>query len=784
MTIKEVISGFQQEKKEAVTSRFPCRAIMVKNVKQYCELLSELKKISDIRIVQVSELFSNADVMPRFENLNASQYQNQWIILTGISEYLRLFSQIEQTDRRFANLWSYQAPASSTGRIIIPLWGCEAQWFDSALNLTRDLRQQDFYFDCSDSDAPEQIMNIMVLSGVFEKYIAKLDALQGELKIGLQDWFDYWTDPSPDEQNFVLLTKRCNSIVTTNGNVSIHVITDMLAFIKGHMPGAGILTAENCTADMQNILLDYALKGTSLDMALLKILNVSVFSGVDIMGKWKYMSMSHKQFVSLWLNMHPDGSYTNHCFRNAKIINDVSDAIMLEIFNMHRDKPEWIDEYHQLMSIMSIEPDERFFEELDKIPVYETRLDFINGTSKKERIYLIRMVGKWIKADYEQVATNTKLRQIYPELFFYLSHDVYQEDADIKDYMSRYKAHKLENTLPEDEDVYFAGFQTDVYNNRYSILADNIDSDTIILWIDALGVEWLSLLKWTIAENCDGTIFSVSVGQANLPTETYFNNLWSNMDIPHSKLDKLDKLAHKGVIDEPDYYACIEEQLSFVAGVNKHIADLLKKYHRVIVTGDHGTSRIAARFFHVKDGFSAPKDATVCSHGRYCKVVGEVSYPTTNTITIRHDGSQYIVYSNYNHFKQSGFAAGADDDNAIYGEVHGGATPEEMLVPVIVIDSKINAPLVGTWEKASVKIMMKKARLSLSFNKPVQKLQLKIAGIDADVTSTDDSKRWNAVIPDIKQGTYTAHVLANNILVEMPEITILPALGGGDGDLP
>ena len=63
------------------------------------------------------------------------------------SEYLRLFSKKEQLDRRFASLWSYQAPASSTGRIIIPLWGCEAQWFDSALNLTGDLRQQDFYYD-------------------------------------------------------------------------------------------------------------------------------------------------------------------------------------------------------------------------------------------------------------------------------------------------------------------------------------------------------------------------------------------------------------------------------------------------------------------------------------------------------------------------------------------------------------------------------------------------------------------------------------------------------------
>lgn len=784
MTIKEVVSGFQREKQEAVTSRFPCRAIMVKNVKQYCELLSELKKISDIRIVQVSELFSNADVMPRFENLKAPQYQNQWVILTGISEYLRLFSKKEQLDRRFASLWSYQAPASSTGRIIIPLWGCEAQWFDSALNLTGDLRQQDFYYDCSAPNEPEQKMNLMILSGVFEKYVAKLDALQGTLKIGLQDWFDYWTDPSADQENFVLLTKRCNSIVTTNGNVSIHMVADTLAFIKEHMPGAEILTEENCTADMQNILLDYALKGMALDAALLKVLNVSIFSGVDIMGKWKNMPESYKQFVELWLNMHPEDSYTNHCFRNARNIGEIPDAIMLEIFNVRQDKPEWVDEYHQLMSVMAIEPDERFFDELDKIPVYETRLDFVTGNSKKERIYLIRMVGKWMKVDYEQVSASTKLRQIYPELFFYLNHTIHQKDVDIKGYMSRYKAHKLENTLPEDDDVYFAGFQTDVYDNRYSILADNVDSDTVILWIDALGVEWLPLLNWSITENCDGTISSTSVGQASLPTETCYNDLWNSMDTPYRKLDKLDKLAHKGVIDEPDYYACIEEQLSFVAGVHKHINDLLKKHHRVIVTGDHGTSRLAARFFHVKDGFSAPKNATVCSHGRYCKVAENVGYAMTNTRMFkRADGMQYIVYTNYDHFKQSGFAAGEDDDNAIYGEVHGGATPEEMLVPIIVIDSNIDTPLSGTWEKNSVKIFMKKARLSLSFNKPVQKLQVKVAGIDADVASSDGGNRWSVTIPGIKNGTYTAHVLANNIIVEMPAITILSALGG-DGDLP
>lgn len=784
MTIQEVVAGFQREKQEAVASRFPCRAIMVKNVKQYCELLSELKKISDIRTIQVSELFSNADVMPRFENLKAPQYQNQWVILTGVSEYLRLFSKKEQTDRRFANLWSYQAPASSKGRIIIPLWGCEAQWFDSALNFTGDLRQQDFYYDCSDVDEPEQTMKLMILSGAFEKYVSKLDILQGELKIGLQDWFDYWTDPSVDEENFVLLTKRCNSVVTTNGNVAIHVITDTLAFIKEHMPGAEILTPQNCTVDMQSILLDYSLKGMTLDAALLKILNVSIFSGVDVMGKWKNMPESHKQFVELWLNMHPEDSYTSHCFRNVKNICDIPNAVMLEIFNVRQDRPEWIDEFHQLMAVMSIEPDDRFFEELDKIPVYETRLDFMTGNSKKERIYLIRMVGKWMKSDYEQVSSCEKLRQVYPELFFYLSHAVHQENADLKGYLARYKAHKLENTLPADEDVYFAGFQTDVYDNRYSVLADNIDGDTIILWIDALGVEWLPLLSWTIKEHCDGKIVSTSVGQAILPTETCYNDLWSRMDTPYSKLDKLDKLAHKGVVDEPDYYACIEEQLSFVAGAHKHITGLLKKHHRVIITGDHGTSRLAARLFHVKDGFSAPKGATVCSHGRYCKSVEAAGYTMPNTRVFKGaDGMQYVVFTNYDHFKQSGFAAGADDDNAIYGEVHGGATPEEMLVPVIVIDSNFEMPLSATWEKNGVKIMMKKARLSLTFNKPVQKLQVKVAGIDAEVSTSDGGKRWSVVVPGIKQGTYTAHVLANNILVDMSDVTILSAIGG-DGDLP
>ena len=785
MTIKKLVAMFQKEKQEEVPSRFPCRAVMVRNVEEYCALLYELKKINDIRVVQTSELFSNIDVMPRYSNLMVSKYQDEWLILTGVSEYLRLFSKKEEEDGRFASLWGYQAPASSKGRIIIPLWGCEAQWFDSKLKLNRDLRQQEFFFDCSSHEAVDQKMNLLILSGAFEQYVAKLDAIQGDLKIGLQDWFDYWTAPSPESTNFVLLTKRCNTIKPIDdGTISIRVITDTFSFVREHMEGAEILANFGYTEDMLDELLDYALKGKNLDQALLSILNVATFSGVDIMGKWKTMSMNHKRFVSLWFSLHQDGSYTCHCFNQAKGVSDIENCIMHEIFKVGLDKPEWINEFRQLMVMMALTPDDQFFEELDSIPVYETRLDFLSGSSRGERIYLLRMVGKWMRTDYCQVANCDKLEGIYPELFHYLSNNGHANDEAISNYMSRYKAYKLENTLPVDEDVFFPGIQVDSYDNRYSVLSDSIDDQTIILWVDALGVEWLPLLQWTVTQNCDGKLARLEVVQANLPTETCFNDIWKDMSTPHIKLDKLDKLAHKGVIDEPDYYACIEEQLTFISGIYKHVSTLLKTYQRVIITGDHGTSRLAARFFHTRDGWAVPQDAGVCSHGRYCKLGKESIVVTPNVRIVKHaDGTRFAVHANYDHFKQSGFAAGADDEVAIYGEVHGGASPEEVLVPVVVFDSNVEIPLTAEWETSTVKIQMKKARLTLKFNKPVKNVQVNIAGIDAEVTPVGNSTRWNVVAANIKPDRYTAQVHADKKIVIVPDVTIRSAIGG-DGDLP
>lgn len=92
MTIQEVIGKLQAEKQNRLpgTVSLPCyygahnRAVF--------RLLEELKNLGDISMVPIDTLFSGADVMPNYESLTGKEYQDKWLILPGVSEYLRLFT--------------------------------------------------------------------------------------------------------------------------------------------------------------------------------------------------------------------------------------------------------------------------------------------------------------------------------------------------------------------------------------------------------------------------------------------------------------------------------------------------------------------------------------------------------------------------------------------------------------------------------------------------------------------------------------------------------------------
>ena len=785
MTIQEAIGKLQEEKQYHLPARFHCRVILVRTIEQYSLILAELKKLGDISVFSVDDLFAGADVMPNFEKLTEKEYQDKWLILPGVSEYLRLFHASEETAQRFGSLWHYQWDASTTGRILIPLWGCDTLWHDSALRLCDDARQKSFVFDCSDSGDPQR-MNIQVLSGDFEQYMTELQTSHGYVSYGLKEWYSYWYEPQPNALDHLILTKRFRSIKPTDGDIQIHVVRDTMSFVRENIAGGSALDKDNCPKEAQESLFPYALEGKPLDHAILAALNTQVFQPLDIMGKWETMSTGQKQLVFLWYNLHPDESYLGHCVGLSKSIHDLTNHLLSAVFATRASHAEWVAESQAFIAAVPITKNDEYFALLDEIPSLEERLGYLSAETIRERIYILHLVGKWLRADRDAVMQSQKLRDTYPALYAYLAGN-YPDEA-LNQYFGKYKTYKLSNTLPADEESYFAGFDAELYDNRYAALCDGVvDGETFVLWIDALGAEWMPLLEWALENSSEGIVSSARVVQALLPSETKFNDLWNSMAVPSEKYDKLDKLAHKGVIDDKDYYACVEEQIRFVSDVAGTVDKHLKHYARVLITGDHGTSRLAARFFHKRDAMPLPDNAESGSHGRFC-MINENTPPMAaiQKAVKDSDGNRYLVFSNYDHYAKSGFAAGADDDVPIYGEIHGGASPEEMLVPVFAVNSRYGIPLTAKWNMPdnSVKISNKRAKCQLQFSKPVSSVQANIGELKAEsASSMIPSKEWTVTFSGLKVNKptqFSVSLLADGTLISIDPIEVKPALGGDD----
>ncbi len=786
MLVQEVISKLQKEKQQRVPSRFHCRAIMVDNILQYNQLITLLKTIPEIIIFPIDELFSGTDVMPDYERMCQKEYKDKWFILPGVSEYLRLFHISEEQSQRFGSLWHYQFDANSLGRIIIPLWGCKNIWFDSALNLNTDERQNEDYFDCGTNDSDnEQMLRLKVLSSDFDQYIEQLEKKHDIVFHGIKEWYSFWYNPQVFDEEMLLVTKRFKSVRISEGNIAIHVVGDKFTFIKENLANADKLDKDLCGGEALDYLFSPSLSGESLDEAIFHALNVNEIKSVDVMSRWNTFSDGQRQLVLLWYKLHPDKTYLSHCVSLTLEFSEFSKHLLMDVFNTRLNHPEWVEEARMIVDSAQLIRTDEYYKTLDEIPSFEERIEYLTAKDSRERIYLLHVVGEWLRTEREAVFQSNRLKEIYPELLAYLRDDY--QDERLKAYFDKYKKYKLSNTLPENDDLYFEGIDTDEYDYRYPVINNEIDDNSIILWIDALGAEWLPLLNWKIRKSCMGKVSRVCVAQSQLPSETRFNDQWNQMSLPYQKLDKLDKLAHKGVIDDKDYYACVEEQIQFICKIVDKINKLLEKYNCVILTGDHGTSRLAARFFHKTSSVPAPSNASVGSHGRFCKLNKEPEYNSSMQRLVKLGDDFYLVFSNYYHYPHSGFAAGAEDDIPIYGEIHGGATPEEMLVPVIAIKSNKELVLEGKWmfDNNTVKVSNKRIKCQIQFSKPVSSVHAQIGPIIADECqpSSLPSKDWTLVFSGMqifRSEKIEITVVADGKMINMEKVTVIPALGGND----
>ena len=399
---------------------------------------------------------------------------------------------------------------------------------------------------------------------------------------------------------------------------------------------------------------------------------------------------------------------------------------------------------------------------------------YLTNNTKRERQAII----SWFKEkDIDQIDLE-RFKTIYPDLYWYLSpyhFSIPKVEPELQqkfeEYFEKYRRQKVTDCLWDDFLELVNQYSRDgsrpfnQLETRGRVL-DQFDKDTTYLyWLDAMGVEFLAFIQnWAKERDLN---MKTTIVRTELPTITSINNSffteWKEGNRDSNKA--LDEIKHKGRSGTQNA-GYLESELVVIKEALDNIESKLKENSAVInkalLVSDHGATRLA-----VLNGCEIPLEMqTKGEHcGRCCPV---------NEINQRPDCAseehEFWVLANYNRFKggRKGIV-----------EVHGGATLEEVVVPVIEFSVKSDKIVSVIENSKSIKVNVDKtATLSLFCAQPLVNATLKWNGKSYPIERQDDTTyivRFNNVIS--RSGKQKAEVWENDSFINDIEFSIVKGAG-------
>lgn len=352
-----------------------------------------------------------------------------------------------------------------------------------------------------------------------------------------------------------------------------------------------------------------------------------------------------------------------------------------------------------------------------------------------------------------------QLENIYPALAAYLKKYVFKCDelADLlTDYFESYKRQKLFNKLEPDFLKQIDELALSRQFNRLptrEVIMDIVNkSETYLYWLDAFGVEYLGIIEYLVQKR--GLSMHIDIVRAELPTITSINkgffDSWQGRKEKNEELDDTKHNAEGGYnfIDN-ELPIHLAKELDIISTViDKAATELvLKRCKRFLIVSDHGASRLAV----LRRKEEKYDTDTFGEHsGRCCKLFHPYNLP------FAAEENGYLVLADYGRFKGS---------RAANIEVHGGATLEEVVVPIIELslkDESITVKLVNETVTVDFRTGME---VMLFFNSPVQNVSVFLSGKSYPAIQTD-ANHYKVKLPDTKRaGNYPADVYSGDDLI-------------------
>lgn len=297
---------------------------------------------------------------------------------------------------------------------------------------------------------------------------------------------------------------------------------------------------------------------------------------------------------------------------------------------------------------------------------------WLNCSTDVERTELLR------RCVADGIVTNS-IKEVYPAAAAYLNADVVFEDDTLANYFREYRELKMTSRVTPEfcEKAQQMMPSISIQSRNKMVQQHFLDEGCALLVVDAMGAEWIPMLV-ALARQRNIGIHSIEVVEACLPTTTRFNKIhWPDTNRRLSDIKRFDNIVHNGV--EAHESRSAEENLAAALNVIDdevlpRVADGLSRFERVLVTADHGSSRLSVLAWKLKlaQTLSCENNANV-SDWRYREPAAQGECPPELEEPL--DG-EYWVVRGYNRLPKKGGGQGF--------ELHGGATLEERLVPVMI----------------------------------------------------------------------------------------------------
>lgn len=400
------------------------------------------------------------------------------------------------------------------------------------------------------------------------------------------------------------------------------------------------------------------------------------------------------------------------------------------------------------------------------VPEAERRIAYLTDATATEREEIVRTVAE-IGEMPEAVET------VYPALWEYACEfrfsggeiattlNAYFRDYKRQKVLGRIEPRFMETVRELAEDRPQFALPT-----RESVLEGIGAKNAALCWVDALGCEFLGFIQF--AARRLGMKIKVTAARAKLPTLTSVNRAfydeWAGEKLPPEP--RLDKIKHG---DFPHGEGAsvpaadgLPHELEVMEAAMRSIAAWLRKRPagKVVLTSDHGATRLAV-MAERETVWEMPEKGR---HGGRCcrKSEFDGELPPCST---ESDDEKWHVLAGYDRFK-----GGRKGDV----EVHGGATIEEMVVPVVELepmDADVRIRPVKDVLKATFRD--KEVQLAFLCSARLSSPALELGGVRHGAEADGGGGRYVARIPKPAAGMYVAQVYDGDSCVGEVRFTVV-----------